>query len=95
MVLVPLLTVYGHVHHVDGASTVWGSPWLLVLPGGSTCLSGEAKTRRGGSGAFDDAAGARARRRDVARDAYRARDLSARLGQDRVCRLRLERLTRC
>jgi hypothetical protein len=61
-----LLTVHGHAHHVDGASTVSGAPWLPVLSEGSTCLSGEAKTCRGGSGAFDDAAGARARQRDVA-----------------------------
>jgi hypothetical protein len=49
----------------------------------------------GRSGAFDDAAGAQVRRRDVARDVYRARGLSERLGQDRVCRSRLERLTCC
>jgi hypothetical protein len=39
--------------------------------------------------------GSGARRRDVARDAYRARGLSTRLGRDRVCRSRLERLTCC
>jgi hypothetical protein len=72
-----------------------GAPWLPVLLGGSTCSSGEAEMRRGGSGAFDDATGARARRRDVARDAYRARGLSARLGRDRVCHSCLEWLTGC
>jgi hypothetical protein len=72
VVPVPLLTVHGHVHHADRASTVVGAPWLSVLPEGSTCPSGEAEMRRGGSGAFDDVARARARRRDVARDAYRA-----------------------
>jgi hypothetical protein len=92
---VALLTVHGHVH-VDGASTiVGGPPWLPVLPKGSTCPSSEVKTHRGGSGAFDDATRARARRRDVTRDAYRARGLSARLGRDRVCRSHLERLTCC
>jgi hypothetical protein len=50
---------------------------------------------RGESGAFDDVAGARASRRDVARDAYRARGLFARLGRVRVCSLRFERLARC
>jgi hypothetical protein len=50
MVSVPLLTVHGHVHHVDGVSTVLGAPWLPVLPEGSTCPSGEAKTSRGGGG---------------------------------------------
>jgi hypothetical protein len=44
-------------------------------------------------GAFDDAVGARARWRDVARDAYRAQDLFARLERDRVCHSRLEWLT--
>jgi hypothetical protein len=76
----PLLTMHGHVHHVDGASTMLGPPWLPVLPEGSTFPSGEAEIRRGGSGTFDDAAGAQARRRDIARDAYHARGLSARLG---------------
>jgi hypothetical protein len=57
MVLVPLLTVHGHVHHVDGASTVLGSLWLPASPEGTMCPSGEAKMRRGGSSAFDDAAG--------------------------------------
>jgi hypothetical protein len=65
----------------------WGSPWLPVWPEGSTCPLARRKTRCGGSGAFDDAAGARARWRDVARDTYRVRGLSARLGRDRVCSL--------
>jgi hypothetical protein len=96
MVPVLLLTVRGHVHHVDGSEYhSWGPPWLPVLPEGSTCPSGEAETRCGGSGASDDAAGARARWRDVAQDAYHAQGLSARLGQDRVCCSRLERLTCC
>jgi hypothetical protein len=82
VISVPLLTVHGHVHHVDGASTVLGPLWLPVFPKGSTCPSDEAKTCRGGSGAFDDAAGARARRRNVARDAYRVRGVSTRLGRD-------------
>jgi hypothetical protein len=50
VVLVPLLTVHGHVHHVDGASTVLGSPWLPVLPEGSMCPSGEAKRAARGVG---------------------------------------------
>jgi hypothetical protein len=95
VVPVSLLTVHGHVH-VDGASTLVGGPlWLPALPEGSTCPSGEAETRRRGSSAFDDAAGARARWRDVAQDAYHARGLSARLGRDRVCHSRHERLTCC
>jgi hypothetical protein len=61
VVLMPLLTVHGHVHHVDGATSVLGAPVAPVLPEGSTCPSGEAETRRRGSGAFNDAAGARAR----------------------------------
>jgi hypothetical protein len=62
VVPVPLLTVHGHVHHVDGASTVLGPPWLPVLPEGSMCPSGEArKCAMGGSGTFDDAVGARVR----------------------------------
>jgi hypothetical protein len=81
VVPMPLLTVHGHVHHVDGSEyRSWGAPWLPILPKGSTCPSGEAEMRRGGLGAFDDAAGARARWRDVARDTYRARGLSTRLG---------------
>jgi hypothetical protein len=73
----------------------WRPLLLPVLLEGSTCPLGEVETRRGGSSAFDDAVGARVRRRDVARDVYRARGLSARLGRDRVCRSRLERLTCC
>jgi hypothetical protein len=95
MVLVPLLTVHVYVYHVDGASTVLGAPWLPILPEGSTCPSGEAETWHGGSDAFDDATGAQARWREVTRDAYRARGLSTSLGQDGVCSLRLEWLTRC
>jgi hypothetical protein len=73
VVPMPLLIVHGHVHHIDGSEyRGWGSPWLPVLPEGSTCPSSEAKMRRGGSGTFDDAAGARAKRRDVTRDTYRA-----------------------
>jgi hypothetical protein len=83
VVPVPLLTVHGHVHHVDGASTVVGGP-----RGSPSCLrvprAPRARRKRAagveGSGAFDDTAGARARQRDVARYAYRARGLSARLG---------------
>jgi hypothetical protein len=52
-----LLTVHGHFHHVDGASSVLGAPWLSALPKGSTCPSGEAETCRGVSSAFDDAGG--------------------------------------
>jgi hypothetical protein len=55
--LVPLLTMHGHVHHVDGASTMLGSPWLPILHEGSTCPSREAKIYRGGSSAFDDTIG--------------------------------------
>jgi hypothetical protein len=89
-----LLIVHGHVHPIDGSKCrSWGPLWLPVLLEGSTCPLGEAETRRGGSGAFDDAAGARARRRDVARDAYRLRGLSVRLRWDRVRRSCLERLT--
>jgi hypothetical protein len=81
VVPVLLLTVHGHVHPINGSECrSWGPPWLPVLLEGSTCPSGEAETRRGGSGTFDDAVGARAMRRDVARDTYRARGLSARLG---------------
>jgi hypothetical protein len=48
VVLVPLLTAHGHIHHVDGTNTVLGSPWLPVSPEGSTCPSNEAETHRGG-----------------------------------------------
>jgi hypothetical protein len=95
VVLVPLLTMHDYDHHVDGASTVLGAPWLPILPKGSTCPSGEAEMCYGGSGAFDHATGARARQREVARDAYRARGLSVRLGRDGVCSLHLEWLTCC
>jgi hypothetical protein len=59
MVLVPLLTMHGYVYHVDRASTVLGSLWLLVLPEGSTCPSGEGETCREGSGTIDDTRGLR------------------------------------
>jgi hypothetical protein len=73
MVPVLLLTVHCHVHPIDRSECrSWRPPWLPVLPKGSTCLSGEVEMRHGGSGAFDDAAGARARQRDITRDAYRA-----------------------
>jgi hypothetical protein len=81
VVPVLLLTVHSHVHPIEGSMfRSWGPPWLPVLLQGSTCPSGEVETRCGGSGAFDDIMGARARRRDVARDACRARGPSARLG---------------
>jgi hypothetical protein len=48
-----------------------------------------------GLGTFDDVTGAQARQIDVTRDTYRARGLFARLRQDRVCHLCLERLTLC
>jgi hypothetical protein len=51
MVPVPLLTVHGHVYHINGSEYhSWGPPWLPVLPEGSTCPSGKAETRRGGLG---------------------------------------------
>jgi hypothetical protein len=61
VVLVPLLTMHGHVHHVDGASTVLVAPVAPVLPEGSMCPSGEAERSRRGLGAFDDPIGAWAR----------------------------------
>jgi hypothetical protein len=77
MVLVLLLTVHDHVHHVNGSEyRSWGPSWHHVLLKGPTCSSGEVETHHRGSGAFDDVTGARARRRDVARDAYRVRGLS-------------------
>jgi hypothetical protein len=54
-----------------------GSPSCLRAP---RAPRARRKMRRGGSGDFDDATRTRARRRDVARDAYRARGLSVRLG---------------
>jgi hypothetical protein len=66
VVPVLLLTVHGHIHHVDRSEyRSLGPPWLPVLPEGSTCPSSEAEMRHGGSDAFDDAVGARARQRDV------------------------------
>jgi hypothetical protein len=71
VVPVLLLTVHGHVHHVDGSEYCGrGPPWLPVLPEGSTCPSGEAETGHVGSGIFYDTVGARTRRKDVVRDAY-------------------------
>jgi hypothetical protein len=73
VVPVLLLTVHGHVHHVDRSEyRSWGPPWLPVLPEGSSAPWARQKHTAGGSDAFDDAAGAQARRRDVVRDAYRA-----------------------
>jgi hypothetical protein len=96
VVPVPLLTVHGHVHHVDGANTVLGGPVAPRLAlGFHVPLGRGAEIRRRGSGAFDDAVGARARRRNGARDAYCARVLSARLGRERVYCSRLQRLTHC
>jgi hypothetical protein len=75
-----LLTMHGHVHPIDGSECrSWGPSWIPVLLEGSTCPSGEAKTRCGGSCPFDDATGAPARRRDITRDTYRAPGLFARL----------------
>jgi hypothetical protein len=66
VVPVLLLIMHGRVHPIDGKECrSWGAPWLPVLPKGSTCPSGKAKTCYGGLGTFDDAAGARTRRRDV------------------------------
>jgi hypothetical protein len=49
VVSVPLLTVHGHVHHVDGASTLVGGPCgSPSCLGGSTCPSGDVEMRRGG-----------------------------------------------
>jgi hypothetical protein len=60
VVLVPLLTVHGHVHHVDGANTVLGVPvaprlaWGLHVPlgRGGECIVGVGHLwwRRRGSG---------------------------------------------
>jgi hypothetical protein len=66
MVLVPPLTMHGHVHHVDGASIVLGVPVASRFARGSMCPSSEAETLYGGSGAFDDTAGAQARWSDSA-----------------------------
>jgi hypothetical protein len=66
----------------------WFRVWLPISPEGSTCPSGETENALWGSGAFDNAAGAQARRRVFARDAYCAQGLSARLERDRVCSLR-------
>jgi hypothetical protein len=54
VVPVLLLTVHGHVHPIDSSKChSQGPPWLPVLPAGSTCPLGKAKTchrglRRGG-----------------------------------------------
>jgi hypothetical protein len=49
VVPVLLLTVHGHVRLIDGSKyRSWGPLWLLVLPKGSMCPSGKAKTHRGG-----------------------------------------------
>jgi hypothetical protein len=38
-----LLIVHGHVRPIGGSGCRgWGALWLLVLPEGSTCPSGEA-----------------------------------------------------
>jgi hypothetical protein len=96
VVPVLLLTVHGHVHPVNGSEyRSWGPLWLPISPESSMCPSGEAEMHHGGSSAFGDATGAWARRRDVARDAYRARGLFVRLRRDRVCHSCLERLTCC
>jgi hypothetical protein len=63
VVLVLLLTVHGHVHPIGGRGCHgWGALWLLVLPEGSTCPSGEAEVREGVE-RFDDVMGARARQK--------------------------------
>jgi hypothetical protein len=83
-VMVPmfLLTVHDHVHHIDGASTVLGPPWLPTLSEGSTCPLGETGTLRGGSGTFYDAGGL-GRGGEISPEMpYRVRGLSARLGWD-------------
>jgi hypothetical protein len=64
MVPVLLLTVHGHVHSIDGSECrSWGSPWLPVLPKGSTCPSGRGGSVSWGVGRFDDVIGAWARRK--------------------------------
>jgi hypothetical protein len=81
-----------HLSHRRERVLRLGAPWLPVLPEGSTCPSGEVGK---GVGHFDDVIGARERRRNVARGAYLAQDLSARLGWDEVFCLCRKRLTCC
>jgi hypothetical protein len=66
-----LLTVYGHVRPISGSGCHgWGVPVAHHLAGGLHMSLGRGRSKLRGSVAFDDATGARARRRNVARDAH-------------------------
>jgi hypothetical protein len=46
---VPLFVVHGHIRPIGGSGCHdWGSLWLIILPEGYTCPSGEAEVNRGG-----------------------------------------------
>jgi hypothetical protein len=96
VLLVLLFAVHGHIRPIGGSQWHgWGVPVAHRLARGLHVSLGQCGSKPRGSGTFDDATGPRARRRDVARGAHLARDLSARLGWDRVCRLYRKRLTCC
>jgi hypothetical protein len=67
VVLVLLFTMHGHIHPIGGSGCRgWGVPMALHLAKGLHVPLGRGGSKLRGLGAFDDAAGARARWRDVA-----------------------------
>jgi hypothetical protein len=91
-----LFAMRGHVHPIGRSGRRgWGVLVAHCLARGLHVSLGRGGSKPWGSGTFNDTAEAQARWRDVARGAHLARDLSARLGQDGVCRSCHKRLTRC
>jgi hypothetical protein len=73
----------------------FGGPVARRLARGFHMSLGRGGSKLRGSGTFDDAARACARRKNVARGVHLARDHSARLGWNGVCRSCRKRLTCC
>jgi hypothetical protein len=73
VVPVLLLTMHGHVHPIGGSGCHgWGVPMAHRLARGLHVSLGRGRSKLRGSGTFDDATGARARRRNVTRGAHLA-----------------------
>jgi hypothetical protein len=83
------------VPSVGVGTATGGVPVAHRLAKGLHVSLGRGESKLWGLGAFDDAAGGRARRRDVAQGAHLTRDLFARLGQDGVCHSYHKQLTCC
>jgi hypothetical protein len=96
MVPMLLLTVHGHICPIGGSRCRGlGVPMARRLARVLYVSLGRDESKLRGSDAFDDAMGARARRKNVTQGTHLTQDLSTRFGWDGVCHSCHKRLTCC